>query len=197
MAASDYIYSGVMQYLLAALTRPNRLVMEVVLATGCRISDVLELRSETVLESRTGRLAILERKTGKRRTVRIPAALLVQLQDIAGRKWVFEGRHDPQKHRTRQAVYKDLKRAAKLFRLPARLQVSPHSGRKIYAVSRYAARPDIRRAADILNHGSDDIALLYAMADAITLRHHPDLAQYILPPEQHGAAYKLTGGPTS
>ncbi len=181
MAASDYVYSGVMQYLLAALTRPNRLVMEVVLATGLRVSDVLSLPSSRVIDSKSGRFSVLERKTGKRRTVRIPKSLLSELQDIAGRRWVFEGRIDPMKPRTRQAVYKDLRRAAVLYRLPKNLHVSPHSGRKIYAVSKYASHPDPRRAAEILNHGSDDIALLYAMADVITLRQHPNFAKYINP----------------
>ncbi len=117
------------------------------------------------------RMRLREAKTGKKRTVTISAALLAALAAQAGSEWVFEGRTDKRKHRTRQAVYKDLKRAAAALRLQ---HVSPHSVRKHYAVeimNRYGF-DEVRKA---LMHDSAEVTLLYALADKLKqtkpLRH--------------------------
>lgn len=77
-------------------------------------------------------LWVAEQKTGKRRIVGLPEHLLRDIRKIAGKKYVFEHKNDPERHRTRQAVWKDVKRAAVAFRLPQ--NVAPHSVRKVYAV---------------------------------------------------------------
>lgn len=144
--------------ILAALTPQNRLVMRTALQTGLRISDVLELRPEQL----KSHFWVTERKTGKRRQVGLPEPLLSDLKNAAGERWVFEGR-SPKDHRTRQAVWKDMKRAAKAFRLP--VNVGPHSARKVYAVELLRKYGDIDRVRRALNHNSEVITLLYAMAD--------------------------------
>lgn len=58
---ADYIAKQEFKHLLAALMPPNRLALEVSLATGLRISDVLNLRTERLEE----RMTIRELKTGK------------------------------------------------------------------------------------------------------------------------------------
>lgn len=105
---------------------------------------------------------VTEQKTGKKRQVGLPEPLLSDLKKEAGRVWVFPGR-DPRKHHTRQAVWKDMKRAAKAFRLP--LNVGPHSARKVYAVELMRKYGDLDRVRRALNHNSETITLLYAMAD--------------------------------
>ena len=147
-----------MELILAALTPQNRLVMRTALQTGLRISDVLELRTEQLKPH----FWVTERKTGKRRQVGLPEPLLSDLKKAAGVRWVFEGR-SPDHHRTRQAVWKDMKRAAKAFRLP--VNVGPHSARKVYAVELLRKYGDIDRVRRALNHNSETITLLYAMAD--------------------------------
>lgn len=132
--------------------------MRTALQTGLRISDVLELRPEQLRPH----FWVTERKTGKRRQVGLPEPLLSDLKNAAGERWVFEGR-SPKDHRTRQAVWKDMKRAAKAFRLP--VNVGPHSARKVYAVELLRKYGDIDRVRRALNHNSETITLLYAMAD--------------------------------
>ena len=83
---------------------------------------------------------------------------------------VFEGRIDPKRPRTRQAVYKDIKRACRLFRLPTALQISPHSARKIYAVDQYHKSGDLKRVQRLLNHETEAVTMVYAMADQLTRR---------------------------
>jgi integrase len=132
--------------------------MRVAIHTGLRIGDVLALRTEQL----RGNFWITEQKTGKRRQVGIPQQLLRDLRAAAGQTWVFPGR-DPAKHRTRQAVWKDVKRAAKALRLPQ--NAAPHSARKIYAVDLLRRYGDLERVRRALNHDSEIVTLIYAMAD--------------------------------
>ena len=143
---------------LAALMPANALALRTALHTGLRIGDVLQLKPEQLKP----RFWITEQKTGKRRQVGLPAPLLSALMEQAGEQWVFPGR-DPTKHRTRQAVWKDIKRAAKAFRLP--INAGTHSARKVYAVELMRKYGDIERVRRALNHNSETVTMLYAMAD--------------------------------
>lgn len=142
---------------LAVLTPENRLVMRVALHTGLRISDVLCLKTDQLKPH----YLVTEKKTGKRRQIGLPEPLLSDLKKTAGAEWVFEGRSTG-KHRTRQAVWKDVKRAAIAFRLPA--NIAPHSARKFYASELMEQYGDIEKVRRALNHRSDIIAMVYAMA---------------------------------
>lgn len=143
---------------LSALTPANRLVMRVALHTGLRVGDVLALRTEQLKPH----FWVTESKTGKRRQVGLPDPLLRDLQSQAGSVWVFEGRGTG-KPRTRQSVWKDVKRAAKAFRLPA--NIAPHSARKTYAAELMEKYGDIDKVRRALNHGSRSVTLIYALAD--------------------------------
>lgn len=162
-------------HVLAALMPANRLALEVCLATGLRISDALSLHTDDLVRAAhsNGRLTVRELKTGKLRRIRIPRELLDRCLARAGRMYVFEGRLDRYKHRTRQAVWKDLHRAAKLFRLD--VHISPHSTRKAWAVDEYHRCHDLRRVQRALCHSDPTITMLYAMADELERRkgaHH-------------------------
>jgi integrase len=147
-----------LELVLQLLTYENRLVMRTALHTGLRIGDVLRLRSDQLRPN----FWITEQKTGKRRQVGLPRQLLDDLIAAAGKTWVFPGR-DPAKPRTRQAVWKDVKRAARAMRLPQ--NVAPHSFRKVYAVELLQRYGDIEKVRRALNHNSEIVTLIYAMAD--------------------------------
>ena len=85
------------------------------------------------------------------------------LKKQAGKRWVFASPVDPHKHRTRQAVWKDVKRAAKLFRFPQ--NIAPHSVRKVYAADLLQKYGDIAVVRRALNHSSDAVTMIYALAD--------------------------------
>lgn len=159
---ADYIGGEPMQHILAALMPVNRLAIEVSIYTGLRIGDVLRLKTCNLDKER---FTVKEMKTGKSKRVRLPMWLSDELRHIAGRYYVFEGRSDAKKTRTRQAVYKDLRRAAKLYRLNA--HVSPHSARKIYAVEEYKRTGSIAKVKELLNHSDEAVTMLYAMADEL------------------------------
>lgn len=157
---TEYLLNREVDYVLAALTPSNRLVCQVCLHTGLRVSDVLRLRTEQLRP----RFWVTEQKTGKRRMVGLPAPLLEAIRRQAGEVWAFPG-VNPLKHRTRQAVWKDVKRAAVAFRLPQNVGV--HSFRKVYAVDLMQKYGDIERVRRALNHGSLTTTMIYAMADGL------------------------------
>lgn len=162
---SDWVFSEELEHLLAALMPQNRLACRVSLRTGLRIGDVLSLRTEQV---RKARFTVQEQKTGKRRSVTLPQKLVDELLCWAGEIYVFPGRLNGRKHRTRQAVWKDLRRVAAAFRLKEHL--SPHTMRKSYAVDEYHRTADLKRVQRLLNHDNEAVTVLYAFADELTRR---------------------------
>lgn len=165
MSRSEWVSHDVMSHVLAALTPPNRRAIITSLVTGLRIGDVLELKTAQIQHER---FSVVESKTMKKRTVRLPEKLRDELLQYAGKIYVFEHRTNPRKHRSRQAVYKDIRRAAKAFRVPEHL--TPHSTRKIYAVAEYKKDMDIRRVQRLLNHSSEAVTMIYALADHVAAR---------------------------
>lgn len=155
---TEYLLNREVDLVLAALTDTNRLVMRTALQTGLRVGDVLALTPDRLKPH----FWVTEQKTGKRRQVGLPEPLLSDLKKHAGKQWVFPGRN-PAKHHTRQAVWKDVKRAAQAFRL--KQNVGPHSARKVYAVDLMKRYGDIERVRRALNHSSESVTLIYAMAD--------------------------------
>ena len=155
---TEYLLQKEVERVLDLLTYENRLVMRVLLHTGLRISDALQLKPEQLQPN----FWVTEQKTGKRRQVGLPEPLLSDLKETAGQQWVFPG-SNPGKHRTRQAVWKDVKRAAAALRLTQ--NAAPHSARKVYAVELLKKYGDIDRVRRALNHGGLEVTLIYAMAD--------------------------------
>lgn len=151
------------EHLLAALMPANRLALEIAETNGLRISDALSLRTDKL----ASRMTIKELKTGKSRRIYLSRELLARAQALAGRYWVFEGRTDPRKHRTRQAVYKDLKRVARIFRLD---RVATHTGRKIFAVEQFHKTGSLKAVQKLMNHRDEAVTVLYAMADQLSKR---------------------------
>ena len=155
---TEYMLQREVDRVLDLLTPENRLVMRVCFATGLRLSDVLHLKTVQL----KSHFWVTEQKTGKRRQIGLPEPLLSDLRSAAGDPWVFPGR-DPSKPRTRQAVWKDVKRAADAYRLPQ--NVAPHSARKVYAVELMHKYGEIAKVRKALNHSSEAVTCIYALAD--------------------------------
>ena len=155
---TEYLLEKEVERVLDLLTYENRLVLRVLLHTGLRISDALQLRPEQLKPN----FWVTEQKTGKRKQVGLPEPLLSDLRQAAGAEWVFPGT-DPRKHRSRQAVWKDVKRAAAALRLTQ--NAAPHSARKVYAVELLQKYGDIEKVRRALNHGGLAVTMIYAMAD--------------------------------
>lgn len=155
---TEYLLNREVDLVLAMLTDRNALIMRTALHTGLRIGDVLSLKTDQL----RARFWVTERKTKKRRQIGLPEPLLSDLKKQAGETWVFESPRTG-RPQTRQAVWKDVKRAAKALRLPQ--NIGPHSARKVFAVELLSKYGDIERVKRALNHSSEAITLIYALAD--------------------------------
>lgn len=155
---TEYLLNREVDLVLAMLTERNALIMRVALHTGLRVGDVLALKTDQLAP----RFWVTEQKTGKRRQVGLPQPLLDDIKKRAGTVWAFE---NPMTGRpqTRQAVWKDVKRAARALRLVQ--NVGPHSARKVFAVELLQKYGDIERVRRALNHGSESVTMIYALAD--------------------------------
>lgn len=157
---TEYLLNKEVGHVLAALMPQNRLIVQVILHNGARIGDVLRLRTEQLKPS----FWYVEQKTGKRRRMGIPEPLLSAIKRQAGREWAFPGR-DGKTPKTRQAVWADMKRAQRAFRLPQ--NIGTHSARKVYAVELMRKYGDIEKVRRNLNHSSTAVTSVYVMADQL------------------------------
>ena len=160
---TEYLLDEQVEHVLALLTPENRLAMRVALHTGLRISDVLSLKKTDI--DKGLQFGITEGKTGKRRRVTLTKPLWEDLRNCCGPVWVFQSRIDPAKHRSRQAVWRDVKRAQEALRLPQ--NIGPHSARKIYAVQLMEDFGSIEKVRRALNHSNDSTTMIYVMAAAM------------------------------
>lgn len=148
-----------MEHVFAALTPGNRLVCRVAVHTGLRVGDVLRIRTEQL----GTQFWVTEQKTGKRRRVNLPKVLVDDIRAQAGPEWAFPGTRSTGKPRTRQAVWADVKRAARAFRMPQNVGV--HSLRKRYAVEQLEhSRGNFERVRKLLNHRDMATTMIYAMS---------------------------------
>ena len=159
---SEYIDYGDLQNLFAVLMPENALALRVSLETGLRIGDVLALTTKQIEKQR---FTVREQKTGKSKRIYLSRPLWDDLRRSAGRWYVFPHRTDPKRHRTRQAVFADLKRAARAFRVPQ--NVSVHTMRKLYAKSLFDNTGDLELVQRALNHDRVTTTLIYALCDQL------------------------------
>lgn len=162
---AEFVSDERLRLILELLTYENYLVCCVALQSGLRINDCLALEPMQ-LDKKT--FTITEQKTGKKRRVRLSPQLRKELREVAGEYYVFPHRTDPCRHRTRQAVYCDIRRACKALRIKE--HISPHSLRKHYAVELLQNGATLDEVKRSLNHESEFVTLLYALSDRIELQ---------------------------
>lgn len=153
---TDAIKQADMCTLYRLLTPQNRAVLRTCLATGLRVGDVLALRTAQLRQ----RMTVTESKTKKKRQVYLSADLLEELKAQAGSVYVFPGARDPlHRHRCRQAVWKDIKRAARAMRVSE--CYGTHSARKAYACALYHKTGSVEAVRKALGHDDISTTLIY------------------------------------
>lgn len=157
---SEYVDDDTFRLLVSLCTPENALALRLARETGMRIGDVVRLKGEDI----DGRLVRwTAQKTGKSAVAEISPDLARSLSRPAG-LYVFEGQHGAA-HRSRQAVWKNLKRACS--RLGIHHNITPHSARKSFAVD-LMKRQGIEAVQEKLQHDRITTSLLYAFADKLT-----------------------------
>lgn len=158
---SDYLPLGDFKRLFPYLTYDNYLAIRVSLETGLRIGDVVALRTEDL---QGDILKYTASKTGKPGKAKISKDLADKLKRYAGDEFVFSS-SSKLGHRTRQAVWKDVKKAAKACGIT--VNVAPHSARKTFAVN-VAKRQGFSAAQKALQHDSAAVTGLYVYSGLFT-----------------------------
>ncbi len=158
---ADYVSPQLWKWLYSNMCYENALAVRVSLETGLRIGDVVSLPREAI---KGGELHYYAKKTKKEGVCRISNDLARRLQTIRSDVFIFSGAKEG-KHRTRQAVYKDVKKVAKKYGIKE--NVTPHSARKTYGAEKYHSE-GLKAVQRDLQHDSEVTSLIYALSDKIT-----------------------------
>lgn len=171
---SEYVNPAVLRFLMGYMQPDNALALEVSLETGLRIDDVLSAPA-AALAGRT--LSVVEKKTGKKAVKSVSGATAERLRRNAKDGALFPSRKRGKRktpHKTRQAVFTDLKKAAN--RAGVLAHISPHSARKSYAVGVYHDG-GLSAVKDALNHDRELTSMLYAYSDRLS-EHHDEINEH-------------------
>lgn len=172
---SEYINPDKLKFILDMMVLDDANAVRVSLHTGLRIGDVLALKKNDV--DKDGNVRTVCAKTGKPFAGAIPPKLAKDIRFRAGNSdWLFPSPSPRRKDkpRTRQAVWHNIKKAAKLCAVPR--NVSPHTARKVYAVEKFK-KDGITEAQNALQHDRLQTTLIYAFSDQIAAAKPRDLAK--------------------
>lgn len=165
---TDYLNPQLYNRLYACMTYENVLALRVALETGLRIDDVLSLRADQITRRTISGMA---HKTDKEFRKSVSADLAKRLAALTPNKggYIFPHRLDPLRHRTRQAVWVNMKMAAR--RLGVELNAAPHSARKTYAVEMFRDK-GLEQTQRELQHDRISTTMLYAFSDMLCGAQH-------------------------
>ncbi len=151
LAEKDYLYSLLFTY---------------GINTGLRISDILALRFEDILDERKrvkSSFDVIEQKTGKKRKIVINDSvremLDLFLKSTDRRAGYIFSRNNGEKPITRAAVWHTLNKYAKEAGLKG--QIGTHTLRKTFGYQLYKKGIDITRIQYLFNHSSPKVTLRY------------------------------------
>lgn len=164
---SEFVNSDSFKVLTNCMEYENGLALRVCVETGLRIGDVLKIKGQDI----DGNIiSFVAEKTGKNGTKEITSRLARELKRLvtSPTAYVFKGR-GKSGHRTRQAVYIDLKNACK--RLGVEGQISPHSARKSYAVRVFHDK-GLNAVQKELQHRNVSDTFLYCLSDIFSPKNN-------------------------
>ena len=154
--------------ILVQLEPTERLIFRLAVETGCRISDILELRAAALSKH----IHIVERKTKKLRSVELSDGLLNDLvrhrgvwSTVTDKQWLFSSRRSVLKPYNRMTYHRALKRAAEALKI----DFSAHSMRKLYALNIYERTGDIIAVQEAMKHKYVTTTATYLGIDLIKI----------------------------
>lgn len=139
---------------LSALPPYARLAWDIAEETGLRISDILRLRRPQSTNDCS--IGIIEKKTGKPRSLYFTSSMIRRMIALSGKTYVFERNGKPMH---RDTIGKQIRKVARAFGMPE--GVSMHSARKIFARRLYAWSKDVEKVQEALNHSHVETTLRY------------------------------------
>lgn len=151
------------------MTPVNGLICRVALETGLRIDDVCALTTEQLYHAykHSGWLVVIEQKTDKHRRIRLAQKYMNQMLFVCGQWYVFPNGRDGKRHRTRQAVWRELRQVGRKV-CGDGVVISPHSLRKCFAVCMWDKTHDLERVKKALNHDNVITTMWYINSRELT-----------------------------
>ncbi len=129
------------------------------IGTGLRISDILKLKKEDLIDTH---VSIRETKTRKQKRIRITPSirkeLLEYLKGFDDWEYVIQSRQGDNKAIDRSTAYRILREAAQHVRLR---EIGTHTLRKTFGYHFYKQTKNVAMLQEIFNHSSPAITLRY------------------------------------
>lgn len=148
-----------MKAYLKSKSERNYILFLLGISTGLRISDILQLRKEDLLNTHVN---IKEMKTRKQKRIRIPPYIRKELIEYArklkDREYVIKSRQGGNKSIDRSVAYRILREAAEQVNLS---EIGTHTLRKTFGYHFYQQTKDVAMLQEMFNHSSPQITLRY------------------------------------
>jgi integrase/recombinase XerD len=159
-----------------AYFRRDRALLELLYATGCRASEVSNLKMSDLHLSE--RYCLAHGKGSKDRLTPLGAAAIAALRDYLSveRPKLAEGKNNPPwvllsrsgKRLRREAIWMLVKRYVR--RIGASAEISPHTLRHSFATHLLAGGADLRQVQELLGHASIATTQIYTHVDQSRLK---------------------------
>lgn len=148
-----------MKNYLKSKSERNYILFLLGISTGLRISDILQLRKEDLLNTHVN---LREMKTRKQKRIRIPPYIRKELIEYArhlnDRDFVVKSRQGGNKPIDRSVAYRILREAAEQVNLT---EIGTHTLRKTFGYHFYQQTKDVAMLQEMFNHSSPNITLRY------------------------------------
>lgn len=158
---TDYLPLKDYNRLFPFLSYDNYLALRLSLETGIRIGDVVSLPAAALSGNKINFTAA---KSGKAGCAIISKDLADKLKRYSGKTYIFSS-SSKAGHRTRQAVWKDVKKAAAAAGITK--NIAPHSARKTYAVQSFQ-RHGLKETQRRLQHDNSTVTAGYVLSGVLT-----------------------------
>lgn len=151
-------------------TSKKYVLIDFMLNTGLRVSDVLSTKVGTVLH---GEYIGIEQKTKKPKRFKLNAGIQLIIRDyvlannLAEDDYLFPSNKNPEQHISRYQAFRIIQESGDLIGL----KLSPHSLRKTFGYLHYKRTNDVSLLMKVFNHSSPAVTLSYIGLDEETMQN--------------------------
>jgi len=146
-----------------AVNKRNKILIEIGLNSGLRISDILKIKVKNVTNNEY--INLLEEKTNKNRKISLNPKVkskieeYIEQENLKSEDYLFQSRKGENKPISRVQAYRILNQVADRAGLD--IKVGTHTLRKTFGYHHYRKYKDVAQLQAIFNHSSPDITLDY------------------------------------